>query len=207
MNILENKGTKAFFDFDGTITTKDSLLPFIIFVVGWPKFLLKSIVFMPYLLKFMRDKRQRGFVKNKALSIYLSPYSTEQLTAKAEAFVDNVLPHMMRPEGIAAYQSHIQAGHECILVSASVDLYLNIWAQKNGFVKVISTPFLNENPNMMGTNCYGEEKVIRINAEFPDLKQYETFAYGDTVGDIPMLKTMNQGFMWSKSAKAFQKIG
>lgn len=204
---MANKITKVFFDFDGTLTTKDSLLPFIVFVLGWPKFLLKSILFIPYLIKFMLDKQQRGFVKNEALRIYLSTYTTAQLTESAEAFVTNILPNMMRKEGVETYQSHIKAGHECILVSASVDLYLKIWAQKNGFVDVISTPFLGTPPKMMGINCYGEEKVIRIKQVYPLLDQYETMAYGDTVGDIPMLKTMNQGFMWSKETQSFQKIG
>lgn len=203
---MSHSTTKVFFDFDGTITTKDSLLPFIIFVVGWPKFLYKSISFIPQLLKFMVNRQQRSVTKNKALLVYLSSYSTEELTERAEQFVATVVPNMMRKEGVDAYQAHMKAGHDCILVSASVNLYLDIWARKHGFVKVISTPFLGTPPNMMGENCYGEEKVVRIKAVLPDLDQYTTIAYGDTVGDIPMLTTMNQGFMWSKAAQKFQKI-
>ena len=39
-----------------------------------------------------------------------------------------------------------------------------------------------------GANCHGEEKVRRIQEAY-QLKEYpQVYAYGDTKGDLPMLK-------------------
>lgn len=200
------QNTKVFFDFDGTLTTKDSLLPFIIFVVGWPVFLFKLIRLLPLMLYFAFDKSQRGRVKNRALNIYFAKYSTTELDERVQQYIKQILPTMMRAEGMRTLQQHLSSGHECILVSASIDLYLRPWAEQHGFSKVISTPFIGTPPLMMGKNCYGEEKVSRILAVYPDLDNDDSYAYGDTVGDIPMLKLVKNGAMWSNSKQQFEFI-
>lgn len=197
---------KVFFDFDGTLTTRDSLLPFIIFIVGWPMFILKLILLLPVMFRFIFNRKLRGEVKNSALQIYLSKYSVSELNDSAQRFIEEILPTIMRPEGIVLLKKHILLGHECILVSASLDLYLSPWAKQNGFSNVISTPFLGTLPKMIGTNCYGEEKVKQILKQYPNIQDDNTYAYGDTSGDIPMLKLVKHGAMWSKNKKQFIPI-
>lgn len=197
---------KIFFDFDGTLTTKDSLLPFLIFIVGWPTFLLKSILLMPLLCGYIFNKNLRGTIKNKALQIYLSKYSKQHLDLFTWEFVNSILPTMMRPEGVAILNEHLANGNECILVSASINLYLEPWAKQNGFSNVIATPFLGTPPTMIGQNCYGEEKVSQILKHYPNIKNENCYAYGDTIGDIPMLKLANKGFMWSNQKQQFVVI-
>ena len=44
------------------------------------------------------------------------------------------------------------------------------------------------------SNCYGPEKVIRIQAKY-DLSQYEKiYAYGDTSADKPMLELADEAY-------------
>lgn len=197
---------KVFFDFDGTLTTKDSLLPFIIFVNSWPVFLAKLVFLLPLLCRFIFNRKLRGVVKNKALQIYLSKYSSDELNKQVTQFINTILPTMMRAEGMAILQQHLKSGHECILVSASIDLYLSPWAKQNGFSNVISTQYLATPPKMMGENCYGEEKVTRILNVYPDLHNEDSYAYGDTIGDIPMLRLVKHGAMWSKETQQFMPI-
>ena len=58
---------KVFFDFDGTLTTKDSLIPFLIYTVGWPMALLKVILLLPLLCRYLFNRELRDEVKNRAL--------------------------------------------------------------------------------------------------------------------------------------------
>jgi phosphoserine phosphatase len=39
----------------------------------------------------------------------------------------------------------------------------------------------------IGNNCYGPEKVRRIQELFPDRKQYKLIAFGDSKGDRELL--------------------
>ena len=197
---------KVFFDFDGTLTTKDSLLPFLLFVVGWPRFILKSIFLLPLICRYFFNRNLRGQVKNKAILLYLSKYTPTQLEQFVAQFIDTILPTMMRPEGMSILEKHVKNGDECILVSASINLYLAPWAKQNHFTHVIATPFLGTPPLMIGQNCYGEEKVDQILKQYPEIQTENCYAYGDTIGDIPMLKLAQKGFMWSDKQQQFIEI-
>ena len=194
---------KVFFDFDGTLTTKDSLIPFLIYTVGWPMALLKVILLLPLLCRYLFNRELRDEVKNRALQVYLSKFSKQEIDHSASQFVTKILPKMIRPQAIALLEKHKANGDECILVSASIDLYLLPWVKQNGFVKLISTPYIGNNPTMMGKNCYGEEKVHQILKNYPDLSKEDSCAYGDTIGDIPMLKLVKTGFMWSNKEQKY----
>jgi phosphatidylglycerophosphatase C len=56
--------------------------------------------------------------------------------------------------------------------------------------------------DMTTPNCHGEQKVIRLqawlNATFPNESQLEIHAYGDTKGDIPLLRLAQQA--WYRGA-------
>ena len=62
----------AFFDFDGTLTVKDSLLPFLRKVSGsstfYKKILFHSPVLLGYLLKFIENHRAKEIILSSFLS-------------------------------------------------------------------------------------------------------------------------------------------
>jgi HAD superfamily hydrolase (TIGR01490 family) len=106
---------------------------------------------------------------------------------------------------------HQEHGHKCVLVSASLDVYLNAWAKPTQFSEVICTS-LQENNNRRasgkigGKNCYGEEKLVRIQKWESKISQTKRYAYGDTSGDIPMLIYVDYGYLWNNKEKRFVAI-
>ena len=91
-----------------------------------------------------------------------------------------------------------QAGHCCVMVSASPDIYLARVAEQLGFDALVCTEMQVEGDRLTGymrtPNCYGEQKVLRLRAWLAERFGPVTFAgttlyaYGDTSGDKPMLR-------------------
>jgi phosphatidylglycerophosphatase C len=93
---------------------------------------------------------------------------------------------------------HQQAGHCCVIVSASPDIYLERVAAQLGFDALICTEMALEHGRLTGQmrtpNCHGEQKVLRLKAWLSDRFGAESigamtlYAYGDTAGDKPLLR-------------------
>lgn len=198
----------AFFDFDGTLTQGDTLMPFLKFVVGRPKYywnlMLVSPVLVGYFLKLVRN----DIAKETVLKRYLAGYPIEQLVALGERFSTEVIPSMLRPEAIQRLRWHQEQGHDCVLVSASFDVWLKCIGQDLNVSHVISSELLTKSKivdgRIKGLNCYGKEKADRIKAwmKAENRQPSFTYAYGDSSGDTEMLSMVDEGF-FIRSAKDF----
>ena len=60
----------AFFDFDGTITTKDTLLEFIKFTKGTPSFLTGFLLNSPYLVAYKLNLIPNQRAKEKVMQYF-----------------------------------------------------------------------------------------------------------------------------------------
>lgn len=180
----------AFFDFDGTITTKDSLLEFIKYSRGkfsfYRGFALHAPILIAYKLKLVSNQRAkeiifRHFFKNAPI---------DQFNQLCTGFVNDVMPSLIRPKALKEINKLKEAGAEVVVVSASPENWLSCWTKSVG-VKCIGTRMVVENNKITGRisgrNCHGEEKVRRILEEY-DLSTFSSvYCYGDTSGDRPML--------------------
>ena len=112
---------------------------------------------------------------------------------------------------MARLAEHKQAGHCCVMVSASPDIYLKRVAQQLGFDALLCTEMAVMDGRLTGDmktpNCHGKQKVLRLKAWMAE--QFGTdsgaevvYAYGDTSGDKPMLRMAKNGFYRSKPWKA-----
>lgn len=189
--------TLALFDFDGTITDRDSLADFIIYAVGLPRFLLGILVLSPilglYVLKLVRN----DFAKEKMLGYFFKGWTIDQLNSVGQNYALTRIPQIIRPQAQARLQWHHAQGHEIVIASASVEHWLQAWSQQQGF-KLIATKMAVNNGVLTGrfegNNCYGVEKVRRIKQAL-DLANYERiYAYGDSSGDKPMLALAHEAF-------------
>ncbi|MEM8641236.1 MAG: HAD-IB family hydrolase [Cyanobacteria bacterium P01_G01_bin.54] len=181
----------AAFDFDGTLTRHDSLLPFLRFCVGWQQFYWGLLVLSPMLLAYALKRIPNHLAKEKLLTYFLAGQDPEGLRSLAQTFATERLPTFLRPEAIARLRWHQQQGHRTILVSASLALYLKPWAQTMGIDSVLSSQLAMLNGRytgrLAGKNCYGPEKVARLQQAVGDLAPYTLYAYGDSQGDRALL--------------------
>lgn len=190
---METKPTLAIFDFDGTLTKDDSLKHFLRFYLGTPLFLWMLIRSLPDLFAFkVLKKIDNGEAKQRVLCRCIGGHKVECVRVAAQNFGINELPKHLKPEALKKMEWHLAAGHLVGICSASVELYLKPFAQKWGFehqvcgsvLEVVEGKFTGR---LVGKNCWGKEKVNRIQEKFGNLQNYVFYAYGDTKGDADML--------------------
>ena len=210
-NDAPNPRPVAFFDFDGTLTTGDTLMPFLKFVVGTPTYYAKLALVSPVLAAYFAKLLRNDIAKQVVLKQYLAGYHIDDLFERGQRFSDEVIPTMLRPEGMERLRWHQEQGHECVLVSASMDVYLNAWAKQESFSEVICTVLEKDDSGhvsggIQGENCHGEAKLKRVQKWREIRESSETFAYGDTAGDLPLVNSVEKGYIWKESINSFVDI-
>jgi phosphatidylglycerophosphatase C len=180
----------AVFDFDGTLTRGDSMWAFLRFVSGLPRLALGLLWLSPMLLMYKAGLISRQAAKERLLSHFLKGKSREMLTALGKAFAATVLPGMVRSAGLAKLREHQAMGHSCYLVTASADIWTAAWASAQGLTLVASLAEYKEQlftGKLAGNNCYGPEKVRRMELLLRGQRPARIYAYGDSGGDREML--------------------
>ena len=197
----------AAFDFDGTLTKRDTLMPFLLRGLGWPSFLWALLVCAPWLAAFTLRLIPNHVAKQKLLLAALKNRTTAEMNDWTSRWLAHDFPGQLQDWTMARLAEHQQAGHCCVMVSASPDVYLKRVAQQMGFDALLCTDMAVVDGRLTGhmqtLNCHGEQKVLRLNAwmaeRFGDASQAAIqFAYGDTSGDKPMLRLAAHAFYRSK---------
>ena len=187
---MKKNNTLALFDFDGTITRKDTFLAFIRFTHGSLRYWLGMWVLSPllvlYALKVIPNNRAKVFV----FRYFFGGWKYERFKKAGEDFCAAALPALLRKSAIEKIQFHQQHQHRLIVVTASAGEWVHPWCQTMG-MEIISTKLevVDEKitGRLAGTNCYGPEKVNRIQ-QVLQLQDYPViYAYGDSNGDKEML--------------------
>jgi len=192
------KPTIAAFDFDGTLTYRDSLLPFLLFDQGSWQFTLKMIRVSPvlaaYAFKLIRNDRAKEIL----LKTFLGGRSLSEIEASGGRFAATQIQSMLKPEAWERFLWHKSQGHVCVLVSASLVHYLVPWASKAGFDHVIGSSLATDDQGVVsgklhGGNCYGDQKAKRIR-EWLGGTDAIVYAYGDSRGDRELLAMADHPF-------------
>jgi HAD superfamily hydrolase (TIGR01490 family) len=184
--------TIAVFDFDGTLTRRDSLFPFLKFISGKGRFYWKIFLLTPTLLRYSLGLLPNWQAKEAVLTRFLKGLTAEQLQQFGHRFATRIIPKLLRPEAMARLRWHQKQGHQTILLSASLEIYLVPWGKVMAFDKVLGTRLLLHSSGTFsgyieGKNCYGSEKVKRLQEFLGDFDHYVIYAYGDSKGDQELL--------------------
>jgi phosphatidylglycerophosphatase C len=177
------------FDFDGTITTRDTFIEFLIFYKGMPKFLTGMTIMSPYLALFKLKLIPNWKAKQQVIRYFLGGETVENLRAACARFSDEVLPSLIRPGALQTINQYQTEKSTVAVVSASAEDWVEPWCRKQGLLCIATQLEIRNGKvtgNLCGPNCYGPEKVKRIEKQF-SLKDFdEIVAYGDSAGDKEM---------------------
>lgn len=180
----------AVFDFDGTITRKDSLLEFIRYAKGSVRFFTGFILLSPLLVAMKAGilSNQRG--KEIVLRYFFGGTPLTVFDNWCQEFAKSRIPDLIRPGATDEIRRLKQDKIEVVLVSASPENWLSAWTTAQG-IGLIGTRLETRDGRItgliQGKNCHGTEKVRRIREKYPQNEYDITDAYGDTKGDLPML--------------------
>jgi phosphatidylglycerophosphatase C len=198
LHIKSSKNKKlVLFDFDGTITTKDTLLEFLIFYKGKVRvisgLIALSPILAPYSLKLIPNWKAKQFL----LRHFVGGARLDEFNAACKKFSKQILPKLIRPKALDALEQYHREHATVIVVSASAENWVGQWCEQNG-VHYIATQLEVVDGvvtgNFCGKNCYGPEKVERIKKQF-DISDFdEIIAYGDSSGDREMFKIAHRYF-------------
>jgi len=185
----------ALFDFDGTLTTKDSFLEFLKYYKGAVRFYLGMILMFPWLVMFKIKLIPNWKAKEKVLQYFIGNMSEQEFKKICDQFIVDVLPGIMRVEAVNRLNFHLERGDEVIVISASPEYFMKTYCDGIS-VKLIATKLEVINNRITGRirgkNCYGEEKVSRLKSEFHISEFKDIYAYGDSKGgDSAMLRVAN----------------
>jgi phosphatidylglycerophosphatase C len=177
------------FDLDGTLTTKDTLSQFLIWRAGFAKAFLKALLLLPYGVGYVLGLVSRAGIKQAALRRFISGVPAETMEMESQRFAKQVLPGLLRPQGLAALRAHVAAGDRVFLVTASPEFVSWAWALSEG-LELVATRLEMANGRMTGRldglNCRRLEKVRRLSEILGEPVVLDV-AYGDSDGDTDML--------------------
>ena len=187
----------AFLDFDGTITTKDSLLEFIKYCKGHTAFYLGFLLHAPFLIAYKLGVISNQRAKEMILRHFFAKMTVGEFAACCEGFVRDIAPSLIRPKAAKEITKLKEAGAEVVVVSASPINWVGKWSESMKLPCIATNLVVRDNRitgNIDGKNCYGLEKVRRIKEAY-DLESYSSvYCYGDTPGDKPMLSLGSRYF-------------
>ena len=128
----------ALFDFDGTITFKDSFQPFLLYAAGRARKIVGTIVLLPLLVGY-----KFGIIAASKTRAIVSAFAfrgrrLEEITRLGTAYARNVLPLTVRAKALDRIQWHKARGDRVIVVSAALCVYLREWCRQMD-IEVICT--------------------------------------------------------------------
>lgn len=183
------------FDFDGTLTYKDTMFMYLRFYDP-VKFRLQFLKHIPLFVLLKLKLADTEKVKKSFIGSILKGQTQEKIEKKSNQFFEHYYPKIIR-ENALDFISNIDREHtQSLLVTASLDIWAKPFADAFQ-MELVATRAEFKNGvftgNFLGKNCNGKEKLIRIQAEITNRKYDKIIAFGDTSGDRQMLQWANEG--------------
>lgn len=203
-----DKPVVALFDFDGTLTRSDTLPLFIRHSIGWVGLTFSILSVLPAMVVLACARWRSvwgidaGTTKEHLLRRCFVARTIDEMARQGETF-SHTIDAVVAPAVVERMQWHLAQGHTVVIVTASVDVWVEPWARKQGVHEVIATRFSICNGvytgHFDGLNCNGEEKARRIASRYPN-SQYHLIAYGNSSGDYPMFHYAHEAFLCNDGA-------
>jgi HAD superfamily hydrolase (TIGR01490 family) len=191
MNII------AFFDFDGTITSKDSFGHFLKFALGKAHYYFGLLMKSPLLAAYKLGLVPNYTAKEKLFMYFFRGWDISAFQELADKYSSEQVAGILRPGAMDKIRWHLREGHKVVVVTASLENWLKKWCSVNN-LDLIATRIELIDGKITGRfatkNCYSAEKVRRITEQY-DIKSYsKIYAYGDSKGDREMLDLADEKF-------------
>ena len=201
----------AAFDFDGTLSRRDTLVPFLAMAAGRARFAQACARLGLLGARRKLPARDRDRVKEELIRLLFAGRSEDELRHLGEQYSRDLLAGELRPEVLQRLEQHLEASHEAVFVSASLVYYLEPLAERLGMQQVIAVEPAVVDGRLTGDlahpNVRAEQKAIRLrewlaNGSAPSDPENgtEIWAYGNSSGDHALLEMADHRF-WLGSAR------
>ena len=164
----------ALFDFDGTLTSRETYGDFMRHAVPPLRRTLGTPLFAPMLAGYKLGLVSGNRIRHRVAAFGFRGMPAAHVHAAGERFAAEVLPGLLRPEAMQRLAWHQSQGDKVVLVSGGLDFYLAPWCRQHGLELICSrmeTRGDHLTGRYQGAQCVGEEKARRVCAQF-DLTAY-----------------------------------
>ncbi len=198
----------ALFDLDGTLTWRDTLLPFLAgYLRRHPRRLLRLWRLAPAALEYLGLGRDRGRLKSRLIRAVLGGEPRRSVDGWGEEYVARLRPSgRFRPAALVALEAHRTAGDHLILLSASPDLYVPRIGRLLGFELTLCTGIAWHGEALEGglttPNRRGEEKLRCLQWLRERYPGAPVIAYGNSASDLPHLRRAERALLVNAAAGA-----
>ena len=186
------------FDFDGTLTRRDTLIEFIRYVKGNKEFLIGFLKHLHLLIMMKLGIMPNWKTKRFIFQYFFGGMTLEKFNEYCEKFAKEKAS-LLRKKGMVAVNKAVMDGDQVVIISASIENWVEPFFrfQVSNNINIIGTKIQVVDGKLTGRfltkNCYGEEKVRRLLEQYPDRKEYKLVAYGDSRGDHALLDFADEG--------------
>lgn len=194
----------ALFDFDGTITTRETFPDFVRAAVSPRRMTRGRLVLAPWVVGY-----RLGWVSGVTVRARISDFvfrgrSEREVAAIGERFAAEFLPALLRPEAMERIAWHRERGDTVVVVSGGFDTYLRHWCAQHGLDLLCSSLEARDGVltgRYRGAQCVGAEKARLVRQRY-DLSRFAAIhAYGDTPEDRELLELAHHRvYRWQDAA-------
>lgn len=197
------------FDFDGTLTRSDTFVAFIRFVHGRWRTTWGFALFAPMLMLMKLRLYPNWKAKQRVFAWFFRGMELSRFDGYCRDFAV-MKARLLRPKMVALLEQALADGARVIVVSASIENWVRPFFARYGERVMVSCTRIDVREEVvtgkfLTKNCYGREKVKRIERAFPHRNTYHLVAFGDSAGDDAMLAYADEGYKGRKSAAHFSK--
>ena len=186
--------TVAAFDFDGTLTRRDTVVPFLRRLAGNRGLTLALLARSRHMAP-VAMRRERDLLRALATDMVFRGRAIADVEAQAREYGDRIHAVGLRPDTVARLAWHREAEHRVVIVSASYEHYVHVVGEHLGVDAVLATRLEVADGRctgrLLGPNCRGPEKVARLRQWLTEqdlgLDEITLWAYGDSSGDRELL--------------------
>jgi phosphatidylglycerophosphatase C len=197
----------ALFDLDGTLTWRDTLLPFLLGFLRRRPHRALGLWRLPLALAHYWQDRDRGALKSSVIRMLMRNERRSVLDAWAQSFVAQLkLKQQFRPLALAVLEAHRAAGDRLVLLSASPDLYVPQIGQMLGFERTLCTELEWQGERLDGRlktpNRRGEEKLRCLAWLREQYPESPVIAYGNAASDLDHLRQADRALLVNANSAA-----
>lgn len=199
------------FDFDGTLTKKDTFLAFIEYAKGYGKTFWGFFLFSPILILMKLRLFPNWKAKQMVFSWFFKGMNINEFNQICHEFADRN-QRIIRTGGWDTIRKALANGEQVIIITASIENWVKPFFKEFGNqIKVEGTKIdvrINQITGQFLTqNCYGVEKTKRLKEVFPYRQAYELIAFGDSDGDRYLLNEADESHYKPFRNEKTDKIG
>lgn len=194
----------VFFDLDGTISRRDTLIGYVFgFARRRPSRLFGFLRVLPAVLAYALGRSDRGRLKGELLHHVMGGASREELAQWTAEYLPMLRERGLFPDALAAIDAHRRAGDHLVLMSATVDLYVPALAAALGFddYRCSTVGFQGDRleGRLISPNLRDEHKALALRELAACFPGRRLMGYGNSSADLPHLRLVDQAVLINPS--------